>query len=140
MTRRRPALAAVALMLAAFGPMAQGDPIPNRDIVLQGDPSSMTVATTNDRGGVDVAMPQGMLIGLLLPAVQKTRITVPVVARVESGRTVLTSLPIQPGSGRDAWFMGRDGRRLTLPIPRGGARVRVTLTEGPRAGAGGPLG
>ncbi|MBX9803706.1 MAG: hypothetical protein K2Y04_13230 [Caulobacteraceae bacterium] len=134
MTFRIPALVAVVLLLAAFGPMAPGDPIQGTSVGLDHDPESLIIATTNDRGVIDVPMQQGRLIGLLLPAVQRVRITVPVVARVESGRTVLTSVPIQPGGRGDAYFMGRDGQRLTLPIPRGGARIRVTLTEGPLSG------
>ncbi|WP_305306512.1 hypothetical protein [Brevundimonas sp.] len=58
------------------------------------------------------------------------------VARIEVGRTVLTSAPIVPGQGRGrAYFMGPDGRRLVAVVPHGGGRIRVTLTEaasGPR--------
>ncbi len=52
-------------------------------------------------------------------------------ARIEVGGTVLTSTPVAPSSSGRAYFMGRDGRRLTLALTRGGPPVRITLTEGP---------
>ncbi len=126
------ALAAAALTLAAF--RIAGDPIASTSVGLDHDPEALIVASTNGRGVIDLQVPQGRVTGLLLPAVQSLR--VPAVARVEMGRTVLISAPIQPGGRGKAYFVGRDGRKLTLTIPRGGARVRIILTEGPVAGTG----
>ena len=138
MTLRIPALAATAaaLMLAAAAHLAQHDPMPNRDIVLEGDPgSSIAPARTDARGRVEFTGGEGRYY-VLMPDAYTLRVSA--VARVEMGRTVLTSTPILPGSNGRAWFMGRDGRRLTLTLTRGGPPVRITLTEGPPVAAAGP--
>lgn len=137
MTRRLIPLAALALLLTAFAPMAQGDPIPNRDIILEGDPISLTVSgKTDSRGTVVLPVQPGRNYAILFPVFAQARYTA--VARVEAGRMVMTSVPLAPGGRGPAYFMGRDGRRMTLTIPRGVARVRITLTEGPALG--GPAG
>lgn len=138
MTFRLPTLAAVALMLMAMSQSTSGTPIQGTSVGLDHDPESLIIAATNDRGVIDLQIPQGRVVGLLLPAVQTLR--VPAVARVEMGRTVLTSVPIQPGGRGRAWFVDRRGQRLTLTIPRGGARVRVVLTEGAPIGGGASAG
>ncbi|TPW06553.1 MAG: hypothetical protein FD125_193 [bacterium] len=71
----------------------------------------------------------------MLPNAQTLR--VPAVARIEVGRTVITTNTIQPGGRGDVRFMTREGGRLLFTVPRG-MRVRVVLTEG--APAPGPTG
>lgn len=134
MTRRLIPLAALALLLAAFAPMAQGDPIPGRDIVLEGDPSppNSPLFRISDRSGVAQWSPEPGRYALKLPNAQTLR--VPAVARIEVGRTVLTTNTIQPGGRGDVAFMTREGGRLIFTVPRG-ARVRVVLTEGAPAPA-----
>lgn len=123
-----------ALLLTAAAPLIQGDPIPDRDIVLEEDPGNLTVSGATDRSGGVLLSAQPGRYALKLPNAQTLR--VPAVARVEIGRMVLTTSTIQPGGRGDAYFMGRDGRRLTFMVPRG-ARVRVLLTEGAPVGGGG---
>lgn len=135
MTRRLIPLAALALLLTAFAPMAQGDPIISRDIVLEEDPGQLTVSSTTDRRGVVNLSAQPGRYALMLPNAQTLR--VPAVARIEVGRTVITTNTIQPGGRGDVRFMTREGGRLIFTVPRG-VRVRVVLTEG--APAPGPTG
>lgn len=138
MTRRLIPLVAVALLLTAFIPIAQGEPIPSRDIILLGDPSppNFPLFRTTDRSGVARWSPEPGRYALKLPNVQTLR--VPAVARIEIGRTVLTTNTIQPGGRGDVAFTTRDGGQLILIVPRG-ARVRVVLTEDVAApGATGP--
>lgn len=122
-------IAALALLLTAFAPMAQGDPIPNRDIVIEEDPGAIKTSGTTDRQGV-VVLPvrPGRNYAILFPVFAQARYTA--VARVEAGRMATTSMPLAPGGRGPAYFMGRDGRRMILTIPRGVERVRITLTEG----------
>ena len=126
-----------ALLLTAFAPREQGYPLVGRDIILEGDPISLTMSGTTDRSGGVLLSAQPGRYALKLPNVQTLR--VPAVARIEVGRAVLTPHTIQPGGRGDAYFMGRDGRRLTGMVPRG-ARVRVVLTEGAPVGGGGSAG
>ncbi len=123
-----------ALLLTAAAPLIQGDPIPSRDVILQGDPSSLTVSGTTDRSGGVLLSARPGRYALKLPNAQTLR--VPAAARIEIGRTVLTTSTIQPGGRGDVWFLNREGRRLTFTVPRG-ARVRVVLTEGAPVGGGG---
>lgn len=122
-----------ALMLAAAAPLIQGDPIPDREIILDEDPGNAIISGTTDRSGGVLLSAQPGRYALKLPNAQTLR--VPAVARIEIGRTVLTTGPIQPGGRGDVYFMGRDGRRLTFMVPRG-ARVRVVLTEGAQGDTG----
>lgn len=131
------AFAGTALLLSGFAPMIQGDPIPSRDIILQGDPSSLTVSGISDRQGVVVLPVQpGRNYAILFPVFAQVRYTA--VARIEVERMVLTSAPLAAGGRGPAYLMGRDGRRMSLTIPRGVERVRITLTEGPPPGPAGP--
>jgi hypothetical protein len=133
MTRRLIPLAALALLLTAFAPMAQGDPIPNRDIVLEEDPlHALTTGVTDRQGTTVLPVQPGRNYAILFPVFAQARYTA--AARVEVGRMVITSAPLAPGGRGPAYFMGRDGRRMTLTIPRGVERVRITLTEGPPSG------
>jgi len=133
MTRRLIPLATLALLLTAFAPMAQGDPIPNRDIVLEEDPlHALTTGATDRQGTAVLPVQPGRNYAILFPVFAQARYTA--VARVEVGRMVITSAPLAPGGRGPAYFMGRDGRRMTLNIPRGVERVRITLTEGPPSG------
>ena len=132
MNRRLIPFAALALLLTAFAPMIQGEPIPSRDIILEGDPDALTVSGTTDRRGVVSSPVQpGRRYTIRLPDFARAPYTA--VARVEVGRMAMTSVPLAPGGRGPAYFTGRDGRRMTLTIPRGVERVRVTLTEGPAA-------
>ena len=140
MSRRLIPLAALALLLTAFAPMAQGDPIPNRDIVLQGDPSppASSLISSSDQSGVAQWSPEPGRYALKLRNVQTLR--VPAVARIEVGRMVMNTNTIQPGGRGEVAFMTREGGRLLFTVPRG-ARVRVVLTEGaPAPGPTGPRG
>lgn len=132
---RIPALAAAALMLTALTPMTAGDPIQGTSVGLDHDPESLVTATTSDRDVVEALIPQGRVTGGHLTAAQSVR--VPVVARVELSRSVLTAKSLQPGGRGDVYFQNREGRRLTFTVPRG-AGVRVVLTKGaPVGGSGG---
>jgi hypothetical protein len=131
MTPIRLVIAAVGVALAAF--VEPGDPIPGTSVGLEHDPEGIVASgTTDERGRVELVAMAGPS-GILLPAGQALR--VPVVARVEVGRTVQTSAPLLPGGQRPGRFMRPDGHRLVVAVPPGGGRVRVTLTE---AGADGP--
>ena len=134
MTPNPTALAAVGLMLMAFAPMlTAGTPIQDTPIGLEGDPGSVVAPMPTDADGQAVFAVGPGRYAVLLPAVQTLR--VPAVARVQAGRTVLTSVALQPGGQGRGYFAGRNGQRLIAMIPRGGGRIRVTLTEGP-AGPG----
>ena len=125
MIRRLLAIAAVGLLLAAFA--NPGDPIPGVEVGLEHDPEGLvSPRTTDDLGRAEFAVGEGRAV-VLSPAVQTLRR--PAVARVEVGRTVQVSAPIMPGDRGRADILGTDGRRLVVVIPRGGGRVRVTLTE-----------
>lgn len=125
MTTRFSAIAAAGLLLAAF--MGPGDPIPGTEVGLEHDPEGLVAPrATDDLGRAEFAIGEGRVV-VLIPAVQTLR--VPAVARVEVGRTVQVSAPIMPGGRGRADVLGTDGRRLVVAIPRGGGRVRVTLTE-----------
>jgi hypothetical protein len=133
--------AVLALVTLAVPAMAQtgSEPIPGIDIIVKKRPggTAMRLGATDARGQVSFEAEAGAH-GLLLPAVQAAREAARrsagaspppggVVARVEVGRAVVTSAPLMlTGEGR-AEFQGTDGRPLTISIPRGGARVRVTL-------------
>ncbi|MDP1914247.1 hypothetical protein [Brevundimonas sp.] len=134
MTARLACLAAVGVMLASLSLPTPGTPIVGIPVGLEGDPGSVVAPMlTSDAGHAAFAVGPGRY-AILLPSVQT--LAVPAVARIEVGRTVLTSAPILPGHGRGrAYFMGPDGRRLVAVVPNGGGRIRVTLTEaasGPR--------
>lgn len=137
MTRRLIPLAALALLLTAFAPMIQGEPIPDLDITLVGDPSppNTPMPMRTDQSGVAQWSAEQGRYALMLPNAQTLR--VPAVARIEVGRTVITTNTIQPGGRGDVRFMTREGGRLLFTVPRG-MRVRVVLTEG--APAPGPTG
>ena len=121
-------LAAAALLLTAFAPTGPGDPIPGRDIVLEGDPgSSLASRATDARGRVEFTGGEGRYY-VLLPDAYTLRVSA--VARIEVGRAVMVSTPVPPGRTGRAYFMGGDGRRLTVSLIRSGPPVRITLTEG----------
>jgi hypothetical protein len=138
MTLRILAIAVLGLLLTAFVQATPGTPLSSIPIGLEGIPGGLATARTDGRGQVVFNAEAGSA-SLLLPAVQACREAARrssgaapppggVIARVEVGRTVLTSAPLKlDGEGR-AYFTGRDGRRLTVAIPRGGAPVRVTIT------------
>lgn len=127
------ALAAMLLMLPGAASLTEGDPIPGRDIVLEGDPGSgIAPGRTDARGNVEFRSGDGRYYVLMLDAYS---LRVPAVARVDLGRTMLVSAPVLSGGSGRAYFMGRDGRRLTLILARGHPPVRINLTEGPRTGS-----
>jgi hypothetical protein len=131
------ALAAVALTLAAF--RIQGEPIRDKDIVLEEDPPQLTVSGKTDRSGaamLPVKAGHTYTIRLDYKTAEDLARRSTTVARIEVGRTVVTSAPLAPTGLGPAWFNGRDGKRLKLTIPRGVERVRIILTEGPVAGTG----
>ncbi|MDZ4364159.1 hypothetical protein [Brevundimonas sp.] len=132
MTRRLIPLVALALLLTAFAPMIQGEPIPDREIILDEDYGLKLPGTTDRQGVVVLPVQPGRNYAILFPVFAQARYTA--VARVEAGRMVVTSAPLAPGGRGPAYFMGRDGRRMTLTIPRGVERVRIILTEGPAPG------
>jgi len=107
------------------------------DVGLDLDQGRVLTGRTDARGQIEILAPQGMH-GLLLPAVQACREAARrssagspppggVIARVEVGRLVQTSAPLMFDSRDPGRFVGADGRRLMVEIPREGARVRVTL-------------
>ena len=131
-------IALAALALTAAAPLKQGDPIPGRDVVLDGDEGFLTVSGTTDRSGVVLLSPQPGRYALMLPNAQTLR--VPAVARIQVGRMALDTNTIQPGGRGNVYFTGRDGRRLSVMVARG-ERVRIVLTEGaPLATGGGSAG
>ncbi|MDP1914249.1 hypothetical protein [Brevundimonas sp.] len=133
MIARSAAVAVVGMMLMGVGQSTQGVPISGTDVGLEGEPGGVVAPMpTNDAGQASFTVGPGRY-AVAIWNVQS--LGVPAVARIEVGRTVLTSAPILPGQGRGrAYFMGPDGRRLVAVVP-GGGRIRVTLTEaasGPR--------
>lgn len=126
MMMKRGLIGLAALLLTAAAPLGQGDPIPDREIILEEDPGSLTVSGTTDRSGVVLLSAQPGRYALKLPNSQM--LGVPAAARIEVGRSVLTTNTIRPGGRGDAYFTGRDGRRQTIMVPRG-SRVRIALTE-----------
>lgn len=127
-------IAAALLLVAAPPPhpaAGPGDPIPGREVLLEGDPgSSLGSRTTDARGRVEFTGGEGRYY-VLLPDAYTLRVSA--VARIELGRAVLISTPVAPSRTGRAYFMGGDGRRLSLTLTRDGPPLRITLTEGPLA-------
>ena len=131
MTVRPVAIAAIGLLLAAFGQATPGTPIQGIPIGLEGEPEWLAAPVRTDARGEAV-----FSVGPGRYSVFLTNPTVPAVGTVTpvNDAPSMTSAPIRPGRGR-VYAVDPAGRRLTAVVARGGGRIRVTLTEaGPVAG------
>ncbi|MEJ6788228.1 hypothetical protein BrevBR_01645 [Brevundimonas sp. BR2-1] len=125
MIRRLLAIAAASLLLAAFGQATVGTPIVGIPIGLEGDPDPIVASGRTDaRGEVVFSVGPGRYSVFLTDPSAAAVVTVTPVTDAPS----LTSAPISPVRGR-VYAVDSSGRRLTTVVPRGGGRVRVTLTE-----------
>lgn len=123
MTVRPVAIAAIGLLLAAFGQATPGTPIQGTEVGLEGDPGSIAApARTDARGEAVLSVGPGRYSVFLTDPSAPAVVTVTPVNDAPS----MTSAPIRPGRGR-VYAVDPAGRRLTLVVPRGG-RIRVTLT------------
>lgn len=132
MTIRFATIAAVGLLLAAFVQATAGTPIVGIPVGLEGDPDPIVAPGRTDARGEAVFSvgPGRYSVFLTNPSSPAMVVTVTPVNDAPS----LTSAPIRPGRGR-VYAVDSAGRRLMTVVPRGGGRVRVTLTEaGPVAG------
>lgn len=124
MTVRPVAIAAIGLLLAAFGQATPGTPIQGTPIGLEGDPGSIAEpARTDARGEAVFAVGPGRYSVFLTNPTAPAVVTVTPVNDAPS----MTSAPIRPGRGR-VYAVDAAGRRLVTTVPRGGGRVRVTLS------------
>ncbi len=124
MTVRPVAIAAVGLLLAAFGQATPGTPIQGTPIGLEGEPGSIAApARTDARGEAVFSVGPGRYSVFLTNPSAPAIVTVTPVNDAPS----MTSAPIRPGRGR-VYAADAAGRRLVTTVPRGGGRVRVTLS------------
>lgn len=121
-------IATVALV-ASLAHAKQGDPIPNRDIVLEEDPGTSIVA----RGKADAK--GSVNFGKLVPG--RYVVAVPdlsefkgplVIAVSVNGAAPVLSEPLKPGKGK-AYAMDRNGRKLMPAIDKPGGQIVVTIFE-----------
>lgn len=124
MTLRPVALAAIGLLLAAFGQATPGTPIVGIPIGLEGEPQWLAApARTDARGEAVFSVGPGRYSVFLTNPSAPAIVTVTPVNDAPS----MTSAPIRPGRGR-VYAVDAAGRRLVTTVPRGGGRVRVTLS------------
>ncbi|MDI1325681.1 MAG: hypothetical protein PSV23_02670 [Brevundimonas sp.] len=124
MTVRPVAIAAIGLLLAAFGQATPGTPIQGIPIGLEGEPEWLAApARTDARGEAVFSVGPGRYSVFLTNPSAPTVVTVTPVNDAPS----MTSAPIRPGRGR-VYAVDAAGRRLVTTVPRGGGRVRVTLS------------
>lgn len=120
--------AASGSLVNPFAQSTVGTPIVGIPVGLEGDPGSVVAPVPTNEAGQAVFVVRPGRYSVMIWTIQT--LNDDVVARVEVGRTVLTSAPIQLGQGPGrAYFMAPDGRRLFAEIPRSGGRVRVILTK-----------
>lgn len=126
------ACAALALLAAPQAWAAQGDPIPNRDIVLEEDPGSITVAkaVSDPKGAVTFRnLKAGRYVVLMpdtsgLPGPVRLRISADVsTLRVQNYMFNNTS-----GQGGKAYATDEAGKRLVIPMARDGGTISLQLS------------
>ncbi|WP_340643792.1 carboxypeptidase-like regulatory domain-containing protein [Phenylobacterium sp.] len=126
------ACAALALLAAPQAGAAQGDPIPGRDIVLEGDPGAITVAraVTDAKGAVTFRnLKAGRYVVVMpntsgLPGPARLRISADVTTlRVQNYLFNNTS-----GQGGKAYAIDEAGKRLVIPMARDGGRISLELS------------
>lgn len=124
--------AALALLAAPQAWAAQGDPIPNRDIVLEEDPGSITVAkaVTDAKGAVTFRnLKAGRYVVVMpnasgLPGPVRLRISADVsTLRVQNYMFNNTS-----GQGGKAYATDGTGKRLVIPMARDGGNISLELS------------
>lgn len=124
MTVRLVAIAAIGLLLAAFGQATPGTPISDTPIGLEGEPQWLAAPVRTDaRGEAVFSVGPGRYSVFLTNPMAPAVVTVTPVNDAPS----MTSAPIRPGRGR-VYAVDAAGRRLVTTVPRGGGRVRVTLS------------
>jgi len=124
MTVRPVAIAAIGLLLAAFGQATPGTPIQGTEVGLEGDPGSIAAPVRTDaRGEAVFSVGPGRYSVFLTSPSAPTVVTVTPV----NDAPPMTSAPIRSGRGR-VYAVDPAGRRLTTVVARGGGRLRVTLT------------
>lgn len=91
----------------------------------------MATGTTNAKGILQATWTPGPGDKGLQVGVERSRLSVATVVRVETGRQVLFSAPIMPGKGI-AWASNAKGIPLVAPgTGRGSQSVKITLTTVP---------
>lgn len=121
-------ISAVALV-ASLAHAKQGDPIPNRDIVLQGDPSSIVVGRgkTDAKGSISFGKLEPGRYVVAVPDLSTFKGPLVIAVSVNGAPPVLSE-PLKPGKG-SAFAMDRNGRKLMPAIDKTGGQIVVTIFE-----------
>ena len=128
MTVRPVAIAAIGLLLAAFGQATPGTPIQGIPVGLEGEPEWLAAPVRTDARGEAV-----FSVGPGRYSVFLTNPTVPAVVTITpvNDAPVMVSAPIMPGRGR-VYAVDAAGRRLFVRKAGGGGGneyLRLIVTE-----------
>lgn len=123
------AAVAFAFLSVSMVQARQGDPVPSRDIVLEGDPSSIVAATgkTDAKGNARFTELKPGRYAVATPDLSQFKGPV-VIAVSVNGVPPVTSEPMKAGKGK-GYALDKAGRKLVFTVDKLGTPIVVTIFD-----------